>query len=301
MHFAFNTGGEGKSLRCAFAELSELEKSFSSLGFSYSDFLQCKAGGGSKIAVEVYEKYTFCIFGSAPVKAAQGEFSAFALFIQSKAVLFVPLCESERLKKEFASLINKIEPENACAERLVYFILNKVIKGKREYIEQAQIRASKLEEYIIKDMAGKDFNLNLHYMKKETLLLRNYFEQFYAAVQILFENSNGVFQNSNLRCLNALKEKTRRLCSLSQALSDSLGQLGDAYDSNLNYKLNNIMKLFTVISAMFYPLTLIVGWYGMNFKSMPEFEWRHGYAAVIALSIFVVCALAVFFKRKKWL
>jgi magnesium transporter len=59
------------------------------------------------------------------------------------------------------------------------------------------------------------------------------------------------------------------------------------------------MKVFTVITAVFLPLTLIVGWYGMNF-TMPEYGWSHGYLYVIALSI-VVCGICwLLFKRKKW-
>ena len=62
---------------------------------------------------------------------------------------------------------------------------------------------------------------------------------------------------------------------------------------------NEIMKIFTVLSAVFLPLTLIAGWYGMNF-SMPEYGWALGYPMVIVLSIAVCTACILFFRRKKW-
>ena len=65
-------------------------------------------------------------------------------------------------------------------------------------------------------------------------------------------------------------------------------------------KLNQTMKLFTVITSIFFPLTIIVGWYGMNFQSMPEFAWKYGYLYVILLSVFVVAAFVLLGKRKKW-
>ena len=61
------------------------------------------------------------------------------------------------------------------------------------------------------------------------------------------------------------------------------------------------MTLLTVITTIFMPLTLIAGWYGMNFRYMPELEWRYGYLAVIVLSAAVIICCLILFKRKKWL
>ena len=80
----------------------------------------------------------------------------------------------------------------------------------------------------------------------------------------------------------------------------SADHLGDAYSSSLDLKLNHSMKVFTVITTIFFPLTIIVGWYGMNFNSMPEFTWKYGYIYVIALSAAVVAALVIYGKKKKW-
>ena len=69
----------------------------------------------------------------------------------------------------------------------------------------------------------------------------------------------------------------------------------------LDLKLNETMKLFTVLTAVFLPLTVIVGWYGMNFRNMPELTWKYGYFSVIVLSALVVGVLVAVFKRKKWM
>ena len=61
------------------------------------------------------------------------------------------------------------------------------------------------------------------------------------------------------------------------------------------------MKLFTMVTIIFQPLTLIVGWYGMNFKNMPELGWRFGYLYVIILSILVVGGILYYFKKKKYM
>ena len=65
-------------------------------------------------------------------------------------------------------------------------------------------------------------------------------------------------------------------------------------------KMNQTMKHLTVLTTIFFPLTIIVGWYGMNFQSMPEFLWKYGYLYVILLSVAVVLLLLWIAKKKKW-
>ena len=91
-----------------------------------------------------------------------------------------------------------------------------------------------------------------------------------------------------------------RIINDIDSLENSADHLGDAYSSSLDLKLNHSMKIFTVITTIFFPLTIIVGWYGMNFESMPEFRWRFGYIYVIALSVMIVTALVIYGKKKKW-
>ena len=82
-------------------------------------------------------------------------------------------------------------------------------------------------------------------------------------------------------------------------LRDYITQVREAYQSQQDIRLNEIMKLFTVITAIFLPLTLLVGWYGMNFKYMPELQWPYGYAIAIGISVFFVAGSIIYFKKKK--
>ena len=78
-------------------------------------------------------------------------------------------------------------------------------------------------------------------------------------------------------------------------------QLRDLMQSQLDVRQNRIMTLLTVVTSIFLPLTLIAGWYGMNFRYMPELEWRYGYPLVIVISVAIVAFCLLWFKRKKWL
>jgi len=93
--------------------------------------------------------------------------------------------------------------------------------------------------------------------------------------------------------------RVERLYYTATHLRDYTIQLNDLYQSQLDVKQNRIMTVLTVVTTIFMPLTLIVGWYGMNFKYMPELDSRLGYPVVILLSILIVTGSLTFFKKKK--
>ncbi|RMG79187.1 MAG: magnesium and cobalt transport protein CorA, partial [Bacteroidetes bacterium] len=86
-----------------------------------------------------------------------------------------------------------------------------------------------------------------------------------------------------------------------EMLRDTVGGLLDVYLSGVSNKMNEIMKVLTIMSTIFIPLTFIAGIYGMNFQHMPELHWKYGYPAVLLLMIAIALAMIYFFKKKKWL
>ncbi|MBU1656909.1 MAG: magnesium and cobalt transport protein CorA, partial [Candidatus Omnitrophica bacterium] len=85
------------------------------------------------------------------------------------------------------------------------------------------------------------------------------------------------------------------------AFRDMAAGLLDIYLSSMSNRMNEIMKVLTMFAAIFIPLTLIAGIYGMNFKYMPELEWHWGYFAVLGLMAAIGSSLLLYFKRKKWM
>lgn len=82
---------------------------------------------------------------------------------------------------------------------------------------------------------------------------------------------------------------------------DILGGMHDTYLTSISNRMNEVMKMLTIISTIFIPLTFIVGVYGMNFEHMPELKWHYGYCLVWAVMLVIAIGLFVYFKRKKWL
>jgi len=127
-------------------------------------------------------------------------------------------------------------------------------------------------------------------VRKDILKVKRYYEH----MEFLTDEMAGVDS-----AFSFISHKFSKLMDFVCQLQSHIESVREAYQSQIDIEQNNIMKFFTVVTTIFTPLTLISGWYGMGF-SMPEYGWRFGYAYVIGLSVLVVLALIVVFRRKGW-
>ncbi len=91
-----------------------------------------------------------------------------------------------------------------------------------------------------------------------------------------------------------------QLADETQMLREYAMQVQDVYQSEIEIKQNDVMKILTIVTTIFLPLTLIAGWYGMNFEHMPEIKYQYAYPVTIAASIIIVAASLYYFKKKKF-
>ena len=157
-------------------------------------------------------------------------------------------------------------------------------------------------EHTIIEGDDDDFpTVRLNDIRSDIRDLRIHYEQLMDLGQELEENENNFFKTENLRYFRLFLNRMARLHDTSTSLREYTMQLRDQYKAHLDIKQNRIMTVLTVVTTIFMPLTLIVGWYGMNFKYMPELESRWGYPIIIAVSLLVAAGSLLFFKKKKWL
>ena len=147
----------------------------------------------------------------------------------------------------------------------------------------------------------KNFAELLIEKKRELLRLRAFYEQLIDATEIYIENENELLDEKSYKLFRLFRDKAVRYKENTDILRESVTHLWDAYQTSIDARQNEIMKLFTVVTSVFLPMTVIVGWYGMNFKYMPELSSRFGYPYVIFLNVAVVFSLIYIFKRKRWI
>ena len=185
-------------------------------------------------------------------------------------------------------------------ERFLYDFLDQIVKDDLRLMEKYESELDSMEQAII----DGDENLpsgRLNDIRNDIRYLRIHYEQLMDLAAEFEENENGFFKYENLRFFRLFINRAERLHEASMSLRDYTMQLRDLYKAHLDIKQNRIMTVLTVVTTIFMPLTLIVGWYGMNFHFMPELEWKWSYPAIIVISIVIVIASLLFFKKKKWL
>ena len=185
-------------------------------------------------------------------------------------------------------------------ERFLYDFLEMIIGKDLALLEKMEHQLNHTEEEILRSK-GEDFPTELNQIRGDLIDLRVHYEQLIDFGQELEENENGFFQAENLRFFRLFTERVIRLQDTVSSLRDYVVQLRDLVQSELDVHQNKIMTLLTVVTSIFLPLTLIAGWYGMNFRYMPELNWKASYPVVILISILIVVVCLVWFKKKKWL
>lgn len=222
----------------------------------------------------------------------------FAFALDEKGIVFID--DSGFVDKTIKNIINTKRWTMPSLERFIYDFLEQIIIRDRIILERVDKELDNVESSIL-DGEGKDPSQRVSRIRSDLRDLRTHYEQLIDLGEELEENENDFFNEDNTRYFRLFTQRVSRLRDMTASLRDFSIQIRDLYQSQLDVKQNRTMALLTVITTIFMPLTLIAGWYGMNFKYMPELEYKWAYPAVIAVSIVIVIVSLLFFKKKKWL
>ena len=157
-----------------------------------------------------------------------------------------------------------------------------------------------LEEELLKGIP-ENFQERTARCRRKLYTLHTYYEQMVNLAQNMEDAPHLARQDETCAEWGRLADKAERLHNHVEMLREYLIQIRELYQSRTAEQQNRIMTMLTVITTIFLPLTLIAGWYGMNFPNMPELHWRYGYAVVIGLSVLIVTLEILYFKKKKML
>ena len=288
-----------QALTVGYISSDEIDTLASGYGFDPDTVEACKtANPVFRSDVNVQPDYTFT---ELRIANKTGEDDFVCLYVMKNFFLVVDVLDRDSsTKNSFMKALRKYPVAKLCEGRIVCCFIESLLGDGSKIIEAARDRISDIEEEIVNETAGKDTNTELLKIKKHILKYQNFYEQILDVSEVLEDNDNDIFEENEIIYLSNLKNKVSRLCGEMASLGSSVDHLQDAYYALLDQRMNRTMNVLTVITTVFFPLTIIVGWYGMNFLYMPEFKWRYGYIYVILLSVSVVAGLIVLGKRKKW-
>lgn len=180
-------------------------------------------------------------------------------------------------------------------ERFLYNYISEFISRDLELLVVYERQLLRMEEDVSQEhIAG--FQSKLMPLRRELLNLRSYYDEIMDLTKEMEENENGFFLKKHLKYFGTLTDRADRLMSRTSHLLEYAQQVKEAYQAQIDSRQNSNMQFLTVISTIFFPLTLITGWYGMNFRDMPGLE--DGYPFVVVLSIIVIAGCIFIFKKK---
>ena len=221
----------------------------------------------------------------------------FAFALDEKGIVFI---DGSGRAEEIIGMIRRTKRwRKPSLERFLYDFLEQIVEGDLDVMERYEDELSRIEEAVLK-YEQEDLG-RVHEIHNDVRKLLVHYEQIIDMAQEFEENENGFFSEENLRYIRLFMNLIVRRRDYAVSIRDFTMQVHDLYHAHLEMKQNRIMTLLTVVTTIFMPLTLIVGWYGMNFRYMPELESPYGYPVVILASLAIVISCLIFFKKKKWL
>ncbi len=254
--------------------------------------------------VEEFEKYIFITLKMLPWNVKTGTFSIkqVSLIIGKDFILSLQECNTDF----FASLQKKIiNPNNKHlreqgADYLAYRLMDAVIDQYFVVLEDLGNQIEKLEERIIADPKPANARM-LYQVKRKMLQLRKAVWPMREAVNHLLQIDNNIMTSSTHIYLRDVYDHTVQAIDTIENFRDMLSSMLDVYLSSLTNRMNEIMKVLTIIATIFIPMTFIASVYGMNFQYMPELHWRWGYPTVLGVMLLIAVLMLIYFRRKKWL
>ena len=222
----------------------------------------------------------------------------FAFALDEKGIVFID--DSGKAEEMIAAIQRTKRWREPSLERFLYDFLEQIVDGDLPIMERYESELDRIEDELLAE-AGQNDMARVNVIRSDVRELLVHYEQIIDMTQELEENENGFFSEANLRYMHLFMNRMARRHDSAVSLRDHTIQVRDLYNAQLEVRQNRTMTLLTVVTTIFMPLTLIAGWYGMNFRYMPELNWPYGYPVVIAVSVAIVVFCLIFFKKKKWL
>ena len=251
------------------------------------------------------ELYGSCILGmievplikiencDAPQKALT-ERLHFGFFIEKNALFLIG--ETEKLLPYMHRMKENRFSASLTLPGFFCMLFNSFFENDAAYLQNLENKLAAIEDSLTEDVP-KGFRKQIFPLRKNLMHLDAYYDECIALCAAMRANTNGMLTEEDLLSYGYLCDRATRLAGRVDYLREYVLQLRETYRESLDERQNKNTTLLAVVSAVFLPLSLLAGWYGMNFRNMPELNSEYGYPIVFVLSLAIVIIEIVFFKK----
>ena len=188
----------------------------------------------------------------------------------------------------------------AGADYLAYSIIDIILDSYFSILETLGEKIDLEEEALLSNPAGRTLQAIQH-LKRDMIFLRKSVWPLRETISALERSESPLIQESTGIYLKDIYDHAIQVLDTVETYRDMLSGMIDIYLSSLSNRMNQVMKVLTVIATIFMPMTFLAGVYGMNFKHFPELEWRWSYPLFWTVNLAIAVVMLILFKRKKWL
>ena len=217
---------------------------------------------------------------------------SFEFYLSEKSLLFIENVGD--LKSWAEKQLNVIQDFRDSIHLFLQF-MEKLIEDDVLYLSKIESDVENMYESL-NDEISDDFFLSLTRYRQKLSELNAYYDQL-SDMGELIQSCSFVYDTQEWE---KYTHRAERLQNHVQLLRENMIQLRELYQSKQDERQNKIMGILTIVTTFFLPLTLITGWYGMNFTYMPELKWRYGYIVIIIVAFIIAIAEIIYFKKKKF-
>jgi len=259
--------------------------------------------------VERYDKHIFIVMRTVRVEAAEGKDAGHGAIVEEQVSLFLGpdwvITVQERSGGDCFSGVREAirkrrgRVRDAGADYLAYLLLDGVVDAYFPVIEALSERMEYIESEALADPTA-DVLIGLQRLRHDLLAMRRAVWPMREELAILQREETPVFTADTRVFLRDVYDHTVQALEIVESLRETATSVMEIYLSVQNQRLNEVMKVLTVIATLFIPLTFIASIYGMNFEFMPELKWRYGYGWALGLMAVTAAALIGYFKKRGW-
>ena len=186
------------------------------------------------------------------------------------------------------------------SDYLAYALMDTVVDHYFKILEDLGETIEDLQETLIQEPAP-DTLVVIQNLKREMLFIRKSLWPLREVISTLVRGESQLISKDVILFLRDVYDHTIQVIDTVETFRDMLSGMLDIYLSSVSNKMNEVMKVLTIIATIFIPLTFIAGIYGMNFEFMPELKWKFAYPVLWLLMLAVFVGMIIYFKRRKWL
>lgn len=185
--------------------------------------------------------------------------------------------------------------------QVLFAVLEYMIRDDEDIIDAYTDAFEEIEDQMLDGNISENLEKSLLMYRKKISKLNRYYQQVSEMILALSDCPYAIVDKESHRLYRYLYNRVDLYYMEAKKLKEQLTSLRDHYQMMHNERQDNAVRILTIATSVFMPLTLLTGWYGMNFSKMPELTWEHGYEIVIGLAIVVLIVELYIFKKKKWL